>query len=230
MARCRSPLVAFLLLSFVVAPALCFLLGLCFGSILAAVEEWTLGQGFWYVVNNMAGTPPLGNATATSTVGVTVDVAVSTVSLVFASTVVGVSGMLAWVGDLPDRLALTTVPRGLLAMVLVIPLCVVVCCALFGLVIAGAEGVDFVTAFTYTVSTVCGLGNPLTDWAPATTHGAVIVAVVGVAAQGLIGVIIGIAGGIAPLVAAVDQFDRAFDPDAVQEVQQEATSVVPPGP
>ena len=76
-------------------------------------------------------------------VGVTVDVAVSTVSLVFASTVVGVSGMLAWVGDLPDRLALTTVPRGLLAMVLVIPLCVVVCCALFGLVIAGAEGVDF---------------------------------------------------------------------------------------
>ena len=37
---CRTPLVAFMLLNFILAPLACFGLGLCFGAILAAAEGW----------------------------------------------------------------------------------------------------------------------------------------------------------------------------------------------
>ena len=53
--------------------------------------------------------------------GIIVDMVVSTVCLVFASTVIGCSGMLAFVGELPDKLGLTTVGRGVAALLFAIP-------------------------------------------------------------------------------------------------------------
>jgi hypothetical protein len=103
----RTPLVAFVLLVFIIAPLLCLALGLCFGAILAAAEGWPVGGshgGFWYVTTNIAGTPPVGSESPTSTMGITVDIIVSTISLVFASTIIALSGMLAFVGNLPDKL------------------------------------------------------------------------------------------------------------------------------
>ena len=57
---CKTPLVAFMLLAFLVAPLLSFALGLGFGAILAAAEGWSVfgaDGGFWYVTANIAGTP-----------------------------------------------------------------------------------------------------------------------------------------------------------------------------
>lgn len=219
---CKTPLVAFMLLNFIIAPLLCFGLGLGLGAILAAAEDWPVlgvNGGFWYVTANIAGTPALSDISPISNMGITVDIIVSTISLVFASTVIALSGMLAFVGNLPDRLGLTTVWKGALALLVVIPAAVCAVCAMFGAIVALAEGTTFDEAFRFVVSTVCGLGNPLTSWAPTTTHASIINVVLGVAAQGLIGVIIGIAGGITPIVDAVERFDVYFgDTDAVKEI------------
>jgi hypothetical protein len=48
---CKTPLVAFVVLAFVLAPLLSFALGLGFGAILAAAEGWPVfgvNGGFWY--------------------------------------------------------------------------------------------------------------------------------------------------------------------------------------
>lgn len=221
---CKSPFVAFLLLVYVIAPLLCFGIGLGFGAILAAAEGWPVfgaDGGFWYVTANIAGTPPLGDLSPVSQMGITVDIVVSTISLVFASTIVAMSGMLAFVGNLPDKLGLTTVWKGALALLLVIPAAVCAACAMFGVVIALFEGATFDQGFRFVISTVCGLGNPLTAWAPTTTHASIINVILGVAAQGLIGVIIGIAGGITPIVDGVARFDRYFgDKDAVEVIAE----------
>ena len=156
---------------------------------------------------------------------ITVDIIVSTISLVFASTIVGVSGMLAFVGNLPDKLRLTTMFRGAVALVFVIPTLVCVGCAMFGGVISLLEGCSFDDGFRFVISTVCGLGNPLTTWSPSTAHASAVNVVLGVAAQGLIGVIIGIAGGITPIVDAVERFDIAFgDTDAVEAISPDETA------
>ena len=222
---CKSPLVAFVLLAFVLAPLFSFALGLGFGAILAAAEGWPVfgtNGGFWYVTANLAGTPPLSSLSPATDMGVVVDIIVSTISLVFASTIVALSGMLAFVGNLPDRLGLTTVWKGALALVVVIPVAVCAACAMFGAIVALSEGASFDEGFRFVISTVCGLGNPLTAWSPTTTHASIINVVLAVAAQGLIGVIIGIAGGITPIVDAVARFDVYFgDKDAVVEITQE---------
>jgi len=45
----RQPVVAFLLISFVIAPGLCFLVSLLFGGLLLArLEGWSFYNGFWY--------------------------------------------------------------------------------------------------------------------------------------------------------------------------------------
>jgi len=219
---CRTPLVAFMLLNFILAPLACFGLGLCFGAILAAAEGWPVAGasgGFWYVTTNIAGTPPVGSESPTSTMGITVDIIVSTISLVFASTIVALSGMLAFVGNLPDKLKLNTMWKGLLALLIVIPAAVCAACAAFGAIVAVAEGATFDQGFRFVISSVCGLGNPLTTWAPTTIHASLINVVLGVASQGLIGVIIGIAGGITPIVDGVERFDIYFgDTDAVEDI------------
>eukprot|EP01046_Picozoa_sp_COSAG06_P048722 COSAG06_NODE_7341_length_2539_cov_8.811885_2_plen_117_part_01 len=87
--------------------------------------------GFWYVLTNIAGTPPLGSQAITEgRMGIIVDMVVSTVCLVFASTVIGCSGMLAFVGELPDRLGLTTVGRGVAALLFAIPAATLGGCAI----------------------------------------------------------------------------------------------------
>ena len=64
--------------------------------------------------------------------------------------------------------------------------------------------------------------------AATTTHASIINVVLGVAAQGLIGVIIGIAGGIAPIVDAVARFDVYFgDKDASDAVVEFTTELQP---
>jgi hypothetical protein len=152
--------------------------------------------------------------------GIIVDMVVSTVCLVFASTVIGCSGMLAFVGELPDRLGLTTVGRGVAALLFAIPAATLGGCAIFSLLLAWLEDeTTFQTSFRFVVSVVCGLGNPLTPWKPTGTEASFTVVVIGIAAQGLIGVIIGIAGGITPLVNAVARFDAAIH-DAAELVEE----------
>ena len=209
----RTPLVAFVLLVFIIAPLLCLALGLCFGAILAAAEGWPVGGshgGFWYVTTNIAGTPPVGSESPTSTMGITVDIIVSTISLVFASTIIALSGMLAFVGNLPGKLQLDTTWKALLAVLIVIPAAVCVVSAAFGAILTVAEEATFDQGFRFVISSVCGLGNPLTTWSPTTIHASMISVALGVASQGLIGVIIGIAGGITPIVNGVGRFDVYF--------------------
>ena len=115
--------------------------------------------------------------------------------------------------------------RGAVALVFVIPTLVCVGCAMFGGVISLLEGCSFDDGFRFVISTVCGLGNPLTTWSPSTAHASAVNVVLGVAAQGLIGVIIGIAGGITPIVDAVERFDIAFgDTDAVEAISPDETA------
>lgn len=216
--NCKNSLVSFLLLNFLVAPLFAVLIALVFGSVLAYAEEWPvfgIDGGFYYVLTNVASVPPVGSQTITEgKMGIVVDILISTVCLVFASTVVGCSGMLAFVGDLPRKLGLTTVARGFIALLLFIPAATLAGCAFFGALLAWLEEIQFTTCFQFIVSSVCGLGNPLTTWVPKRVDGIIAVATLGVAAQGLIGVIIGIASGITPLVDAVTRFDRRIHQDS----------------
>ena len=75
---CKSPIVAFLLLTFVVSPLICWTIALMFGSILAAVEGWWIQDGMWYVVCNIAGAPPVSPNSPLTAAGIAVDVIVST--------------------------------------------------------------------------------------------------------------------------------------------------------
>lgn len=204
--------ISFLLLNFLIAPLLALLIALVFGSVLAYAEEWPVwgkDGGFYYVLTNVAAVQPVGSQTNTEgKMGIVVDVLVSTVCLVFASTVIGCSGMLAFVSNLPDKLRLTTPARGIFALLVFIPAATLAACTVIGAVLAWVEDISFGTCFQFVVQSVCGLGNPLTPWVPQGTSSIIAVATLGVAAQGLVGLIIGVASGITPLVATVQRFDR----------------------
>lgn len=205
-------LISFLLLNFLIAPLLALLIAIVFGSVLAYAEEWPVwgtDGGFYYVLTNVAAVQPVGSQAFTEgKMGVVVDVLVSTVCLVFASTVIGCSGMLTFVSNLPEKLRLTTPARGMLALCVFIPGATLAACTVFGAALAWVEDISFGTCFQFVVQSVCGLGNPLTPWVPQGTFGIIAVAALGVAAQGLVGLIIGVASGITPLVATVQRFDR----------------------
>lgn len=175
MGVCQNSLVSFLLLNFLIAPLLALLIALVFGCVLAYAEEWPVfgkDGGFYYVLTNVAAVPPVGSQTITEgKMGVVVDILISTVCLVFASTVIGCSGMLAFVGDLPGKLGLTTAARGSIALLVFIPAATLGGCALFGALLAWLEEIQFTTCFQFIVGSVCGLGNPLTPWIPQRADG-----------------------------------------------------------
>ena len=212
--RCCGKLqgVDFIVLSFVVAPAIRLLFfSLVFGRILSAVENWSYSDGFWYVSANMAGMPnPFVTKTPVTTHGMLWDMAISLLAMVFGSTVVGLAGMLAFVSDLPEKLQLGSLRRGLLALFVGVPIGICVACALTGIFMAWAEEWTFWEAFRFTMGTTCGLGTPLTAVNPTEYSGRLLAVVCGMFSQGLVGVISGITGGVGVIAAGVDRFSAAF--------------------
>jgi len=150
---------------FVVAPAICLFLSLVLGWILSAVEDWEFSEGFWYVSAKMAGMRnPFVAKSPKSTHGVIWDLFISVLGIVFSSTVVGMAGMLAFVSNLPEKLQLGTLRRGVLALFVGVPICICATCFVSGAFMAWAEEWSL-------LGTTCGLGNPLTTVNPAEWDG-----------------------------------------------------------
>ena len=43
----KTPVVALMLLIFIIAPILCVLISVAMGGLLAAIEGWSMSDGFW---------------------------------------------------------------------------------------------------------------------------------------------------------------------------------------
>ena len=188
---CNHPIYPFLLLAFFIAPACCCGLALAIGCPLAAVEGWSVGDGYWYILCNIAGTPPVTDVSPDSTIGEIVDVFASALALAATATVTGLSTMLTIVTKMPERLHLDSISTWFFFLVTVIPLSVSLACIFLGLVLAGIEnaigkeGVEPSAGdgIYFIVSVLCGIGNPLTKFEPQTASGQSLCVIVGVMAE-----------------------------------------------
>ena len=118
--------------------------------------------------------------------------------------------MLAFVSDLPERYHLNTTGRSLAALFIGVPLFIVLSSVVMGGMLALAEGVSLWNGFRYTIGIACQLGNPLTDIELESAIGRIVAIVVGVASQGLVGVIAGIVSGMGAISSGVDRFSACF--------------------
>ena len=121
--------------------------------------------------------------------------------------------MLEFVSQLPDKIPFgleKSVAGSLVLTGVIIPLCVLICVLLFAVVLSLAEGEGIEACFYFVVSAVCGIANPLTLWQPESHFGCALVMVVGVASQGVVGIIIGIAAALQPLVRVMAVYDEYF--------------------
>ena len=89
-----------------------------------------------------------------------------------------------------------------------VPAIVLLLCLGFGVVLSAVEGWTVWAGFQYVLQTICGLGLPLSEVTPQTPHGKLLGFITAIAAQGLIGAIIGILCGVGPLLRAVSRFEQ----------------------
>uniref|UniRef100_A0A7S2CBQ4 Uncharacterized protein n=1 Tax=Octactis speculum TaxID=3111310 RepID=A0A7S2CBQ4_9STRA len=219
----------FLTVSFIIAPLLCIVFSLCLGEVMGIIEGWEAGQGFWYISVNMAGLPnPYVNVSPLTIHGKIINCISAVATLLFSSTVVGVCGMLYIISDLPAFFILDHPRHGnkraALAVFCVIPLVIQLACLIFGVILAAFEKWAISDGFLYVLSAVCGLGTPMTNVNPENFHGRVLGVILGIAAQGVIGAIIGVLAGIGPLVALVANFEKLpcfWGPQEKERVKEE---------
>ena len=212
--------VDFLCLCFVIAPFGVCVFSFLVGAFFAIVEGWDVMSGFWYVSCNVAGVNPYVNNNPTTVVGDLLDVAVSFSAIAIGSTLISLTGMLSVVSTLPEIYKLSDTKRGLLALFLLIPCALAVLAAVIGSLFALLEGWEMWQGFKYVASVIGGLANPITQVTPQTPHGMLIAIIVGIATQGMEGVIVGIAGGVTLFAIGVQKLTDLLEGEAAKHPGQ----------
>lgn len=194
----------FFLLCVIIAPLLTLGVGFLLGCLLSYVEGWMIQTGFWYIVGNVSGTPnPLVQNVPATKPGKYFDIYFSLFAVVFNAVIVGLSGMLAYTASIPGRFHIEKSSlRGIFMLVVGIPIMLFAFAAGFGGLMALGEGWSWWNGCLFVVSAVAGLGNPLTANNPASIHGKILSVVIGIAAQGFDGMVIGITASM-PFVGKV---------------------------
>lgn len=133
-----------------------------------------------------------------------------TIAMVFSSTVVGMAGMLTFVSNIPETFKLHSLWRGMFALTVVIPICVALSSLVLGSILALAEEWTVWEGFRFVMGAACGLGTPLTSVNSISIRGRLLSVFIGVAYQGLVGVIVGITGGIGVIAAGVNRLEMSL--------------------
>jgi hypothetical protein len=90
-----------------------------------------------------------------SPAGEVAEILISLVAVTLRSLVIGLSALMSLSSNLPEQLGVVdSVPRGIVAVGVVIPLLVVACCVPLGAAFAALEGWDVRTGFEFIVSSV----------------------------------------------------------------------------
>jgi hypothetical protein len=195
------PMVVTLLLSaLLLVPCGLLIVAVIAGVLIAIVEGWGAGNGFFYFSGNMAGVGnPLVNLSPTTVVGETVDIVISLWVIVLGGAAIGVIANHRLVAMLQDLLDLTGC-KGLAVMFVAVPVLVNAAAFLIGALLALLEdGWSPATGYYYMISALCGLGIPLTNATPATNPGKVVAVVCASWQMGLSGTVLGLAAG-APIL------------------------------
>ena len=175
-ARAHPPVavsaLSLLLSATVVVPSVLMMLAAVFGTAMAYSEDWSIKAGFLYFAANLTGLgSPFTHHSPTTRRGKLIEIIVSTWVIVFGSAAVCTVSNLRAIKKLRAALPLKGA-RGLVVILLLLPGLVIIAAAGMAVAVTKLEdGWSKPTAFRFTISAMCGLGNPLTNQVPETALG-----------------------------------------------------------
>lgn len=193
------------LVLFLVVPVLLFTLAHLSAGILAPIEGWPFLDTFEYILCNMVAIPPMNDLVPAEAVGTAVDLAIAVINLVLSALVIGFCASMGWVHSLD-----VLVPRhccGVVVAVFAISGIFALVGFLCAVVLALLEGFDVWQSFLYTMSVMCGIGNPLTDFVPTTDKENFFAALCSVVELGIGGAVVGLLAGHPKMLQAVAALD-----------------------